>query len=327
MPDMLPRSVRRVLLALLVLCAACGGGSTAAPQAAPDGDFAVGETTITFVDTSRPTAPNGTYPGADSRTLKTTIYYPASGAAGAPVRSGAAPVVGKRFPLIVFAHGFTAVGKLYFVILQAWARTGYVVAAPDFPLSHGGAPGGAVSGDVINQPVDESFLIDEILRLTADRDSLLFGLVDATRIGASGQSLGGMTTFGIALNTCCRDARIGAAVPMAGSLIAYPDGVYDGAIGPPLLLIHGDADDTVPYDSGLEAYAVAAAPKALLTHLGGGHILPYVGSGDAEAVAATIDASTAWFDLYLKHERGALDRLLALRQSTRVRLETDLAAR
>jgi len=317
-------NMRRFVLLILLTCAACGGGAHGATTAAaPDGDFAVGTISMTFVDATRPTAANGSYPGAASRTLPTTIYYPAAGDIDAPVRNGAPPVAGQRFPFIIFGHGLTAFGRLYFVILEAWARAGYVVAAPDFPLSNGGAPGGAIAADVVNQPADESFLIDRILALADDSASPLFHLIDPARIGASGQSLGGMTTMGIALNTCCRDPRIGAAVPMAGSLIPYPDGMYDGAIGPPLLIIHGDADDTVPYQSALDAYAVAEAPKALLTHIGGGHILPYVGSGDAAAVDATIAASTAWFDLYLKHERGARQRLLALHDNARVRLETD----
>jgi fermentation-respiration switch protein FrsA (DUF1100 family) len=320
--------MRRLVLSLVLLCAACGGGSHGSTTAtAPDGDFAVGALSLTFVDASRPTAPNGAYPGADSRTLPTTIYYPAVGDATAPVRSGAVPIAGRKFPFIIFAHGLSAIGRLYFVILEAWARAGYVVAAPDFPLSNGGAPGGPIAGDVINQPADESFIIDRVLALADDDPSSpLFGLIDDAQIGASGQSLGGMTTMGIALNTCCRDPRIRAAVPMAGSLVPYPDGSYDGAIGPPLLIIHGDADDTVPYQSALDAYALARAPKALLTHLGGGHILPYVGSGDAAAVEATITASTAWFDLYLKRERGARERLLALHDNARVHLQTDLSA-
>jgi dienelactone hydrolase len=323
------RMIERRWLALALLALAlcgCGGGSNGGAPAPvePDGSFAIGQTNFVFVDTSRPTAPNHGVPGKDSRTLKTVVYYPAAGAPGGVAITDATPVSGHRFPLIVFGHGFTAVARIYFTILQGWAAAGYVVAAPDFPLSSGGTEGGPSSDDYINQPADESFIIDQVLALNGDASSRLHGLVDPTRIGASGQSLGGMTTFGIAFNTCCRDRRIGAAVPMAGQLVPFPGGEYDAEIGPPVLIIHGDADDTVDYSSAIEAYAFALPPKLLLTHLGGGHILPYVGSSDAAAVAATIDSSTAFFDLYLKHERGARQRLLAVGTRTRVTLQYDL---
>jgi predicted dienelactone hydrolase len=296
-----------VLVALLLL-AGCGGDD-GARLTEPDGVFAVADETITVVDPSRPTAANGGAPGSDARLLRTAVFHPL--AAG-------------RFPLIVFAHGLGALGRIYTVILSAWAAEGYVVAAPDFPLSRATAPGGPARADYVNQPADLSFLIDTLLALDADPTSALHGRIDAAHVGAAGQSLGGLTTFGLTLDTCCRDPRIDAAVPMAGLLAPFPGGVYDGAIAPPTLVIHGDADDTVPYDEARTAYDLLRAPKALLTHLGGGHILPYVGSSDRAAQQATIDASIAFFDLYLKHERGARERLLAVGTRERVRLEADL---
>lgn len=292
------------LLALLL--AGCGddGGGTAAP----DGTFAVDEATVTLVDPSRPTAANGSAPASDSRTLRTALYLPRAE---------------RPLPLIVFAHGLGALGRLYFVILEAWASEGYVVAAPDFPLSRAAAPGGSAYADYVNQPADLRFLIDELLRLDGDPTSPLYGRIDGERIGVAGQSLGGLTTFGLTLNTCCRDPRVDAAVPMAGLLAPFPDGEFSGAGAPPMLIIHGDADDTVDYQDAVDAYALLDAPRALLTHLGGGHILPYVGSSDRPAQLATIDASTAWFDLFLKRERGAWERLLAVGERSRVRLEAE----
>lgn len=303
------RSTALLVAPLALLLAACGAGGGGAGLNEPDGVFAVEDTTLTVVDPDRPTAANGPFPADDSRTLRTAVFYPR--AAG-------------RFPLVVFAHGLGALGRIYTVILAAWAAEGYVVAAPDFPLSRATAPGGPVADDYVNQPADLSFLIDELLRLDADPASVLHGRIDGEHIGAAGQSLGGLTTFGLTLDTCCRDARIDAAVPMAGLLWPFPGGDYDGAIAPPTLVIHGDADDTVPYAQALAAYALLAAPRALLTHVGGGHILPYVGSSDRAAQLATIDAATAFFDLYLKRERGARERLLAVGGRQRVRLDADL---
>lgn len=311
-----------LLLPLALALCACGGGGSA--QTAPDGSFAIGQTSFQFVDASRPTAPHNGVAGADSRTLPTIVYYPAAGAVDAPVRADAPPLPGRRFPLIIFAHGLSAVANVYGTVTRPLAAAGYVVAAPDFPLSKGTAPGGPVADDYINQPADESFIIDQILRLNDDPTSPLHGLIDAQHIGASGHSLGGMTTFGIAFNTCCRDRRIDAAVPMAGQLVPFPGGEYKAAIGPPVLIIHGDVDETVPYTSATDAYALANPPKLLLTHRGGGHVVPFLGGNDPPAIAATIDATIAFFDLYLKHERGARERLLAVGTRDRVTLTSEL---
>jgi fermentation-respiration switch protein FrsA (DUF1100 family) len=89
------------------------------------------------------------------------------------------------------------------------------------------------------------------------------------------------------------------------------------------LIIHGDDDESVPYDAAIEAYALAMPPKLLLTHVGGRHVPPYVGGGDPPALAATIDSSTAFFDLYLKNERGAREHLLEVGTRDRVVLEHD----
>src|SRR5262245_40824408 len=98
--------MRRGLLAMLLFVAACGGSNGTPPPAEPDGPFAGGTTTMTFVDPSRPTAANGNVPEQPSRTLRTAVYYPAAGPAGGPTVVDAPPVDGRRFPLLVFAHGF-----------------------------------------------------------------------------------------------------------------------------------------------------------------------------------------------------------------------------
>jgi hypothetical protein len=67
------------------------------------GPYGVGETSVTLVDTSRPTMPNGSFPGAPDRTLPTAVWYPtesdASGSDAALARDG------RPFPLvIIFGH-------------------------------------------------------------------------------------------------------------------------------------------------------------------------------------------------------------------------------
>ena len=73
------------------------------------------------------------------------------------------------FPLIVFGHGFAVTPAPYAALLRAWARAGYVVAAPVFPLGNANAPGGPNERDLVNQPRDMSFVITRIWRPAAAR--------------------------------------------------------------------------------------------------------------------------------------------------------------
>jgi predicted dienelactone hydrolase len=100
---------------------------------------------------------NGT---SGPRVLVTYVRYPSRGHA--------------PLPLIVFGHGFALTPKVYARLLDTWARAGYVVAAPVFPVENPNAPGGPDEGDLHNKPGDISFAIS---RLTAPT-SPPRGLVD-----------------------------------------------------------------------------------------------------------------------------------------------------
>jgi fermentation-respiration switch protein FrsA (DUF1100 family) len=260
--------------------------------------------TETFVDTTRATDANNGVPRQPSRTLRTMVLYPAEGAPGnrdvpdAPPLRDAGP-----FPLIEFSHGFTANGPTYSMLLRQFAAAGYIVAAPTFPLTSRGAPGGPVDVDYRNQPADVSFVISEMLRLGRDVSHPLRGLVDPDKVAVAGHSLGAMTTLGVAYNSCCRDARIKAAVPIAGRAARF-DGMYVSRPEVPLLLIHGEADATVPYAGSEAAYRDAGAPKFLLTIERGSHS-PFAGpAGDV-----IVNVMRDFFDHYLRGRAGSLDSL------------------
>ncbi len=316
-----------VAAAALALVAGVGGGTGAGALAGPsiggapvrlvarhtarvDGPFAVGSRTETFVDASRPTAPNGTYPGAPSRTLSTLILYPAQGAPGGAIVPGATPArTGRRFPLVVFSHGFTASGPAYAPLLARWAAAGYVIAAPTFPLSSHDAPGGSKLVDYLNQPGDVSFVISEMLRLDHDDRHGLRHRIAADRVGVAGHSLGAITTLGVAFNSCCRDGRIKAAVVLSGIALGFPGGTYfTGLSGTPapLLLVHGDHDQTVPYGGSVAAFAGAGAPKFFVTLIGARHT-PFLPPWLDPIVRSVTDFN----DRYLKREHNGITRLEA----------------
>src|SRR6185369_8218398 len=87
----------------------------------------------------------------------------------------------------------------------------------------------------------------------------------------------------------------------------------------------GDADDTVPYGEAETAFSLARPPKFLLRLVGGDHIRAYVNVGQRRPTFdATVAATIAFFDHFLKRERGSLDRLLAVDELEAARLETEL---
>jgi predicted dienelactone hydrolase len=265
----------------------------------PAGPFAVGTLVRALVDTSRPTAAQGSVSAKPSRTLVTTMLYPALGPPGPVARPNAPPdTAAAPFPLVVFAPGSGGAPADFEALLGSWAEAGYVVAAPEFPLTGAHAPGGGVVADYVSQPGDVRFVIDQMLRAPPVE---LAGLVDGGRVGLAGHSLGGVTTMGVAFNTCCVDPRVRAVVVMAGSPLPFSGGTYFGRVAsPPALFIQGSADQRVVPDTSVLAYNRARPPKALVMILGGTHSSPYQGDQLTPQVDLVARTSVDFLDRYLQ---------------------------
>ncbi len=306
------RSISTLLVAFAAVAVALAPtAASGAPRPAhrhPDTDttFAVGRVSLTVVDTTRPTDANNSYPGAPDRTIPVMVLYPAKGTPDGTVTDNASPSRSHGpYPLFEFSHGFTANGPAYEQALLAQiAAHGYVVAAPTFPLSSGGAPGGPRLVDYVNQPADVSFVITQMLR-TSQAAGPLHEMIDQNEIGVGGHSLGAITTFGLTANECCIDRRVDAAIPISG--LELPFGASAWTYPKlPRLYIHGDQDGTVPYAGSTDAFAKAPTPKYLLTLLGAPHT-PFFGAWKTPI----IDTAVAFLDRYLKHDHRALDRMTA----------------
>ena len=266
-----PSPTPTVAASATVLPTSTPAPTTAAQPLAESGPFAVGVTTLTLVDESRPTDANGSYPGAATRTLVTEVWYPTEGAASAfekkdaPLEQSAAP-----YPLIVYIHGI--LGSRRYATSQTihLASHGYVVASADYPLSNLNAPGGPRTGDVLNQPGDVSFIIDSLLALSGQAGHLLEGAVDEEAIGLTGHSLGGLTTV-LATYGPLRDARVKAALAIASPTCLVGAATYDTA-AVPMLVMGGSNDGVVAWPSVRAAYDMAPPPKYLLALLGGSHL-------------------------------------------------------
>ena len=291
---------RRLAAAVLAILALALGAPAPALADAP-GTHAVGVAPRSYVDETRPTPANGECAEISSRTLATTVYYPADGAPSGDALPDAPPDQAHGpYPLVVFAHGLGATPATYAALLTQWASAGYVVAAPTFPLSSGASPCGAIAGDVVNQPEDMSFLITSLIR-AGKRDATLTGMVDKSAIGAAGHSNGAITTYGLVANTKLRDPRVKAAVVLAGTAQKYRRGKYDFTKAPPLLIVHGVEDSLVPFAQAEDAFNAARGPKGILVITGGDHGAP--------TTAPAYQATTDMFEAYLRGDDDAAARL------------------
>ncbi len=252
----------------LGLGAGCSGERhTADYQAA--GSYGIGYSTFTFVDTSRPTPANHDYAGDDKRTLVVDIWYPAH--ATSPMRDAPVDTGGGPFPLILHSHGFMdgRLGESY--LGEHLASHGYVVVAPDFPLSKGGAPGGSTVDDLPAQPGDLSFVLDQVLAGPAAPGGPLAGAIDPARVGASGLSLGGLTALLATFHPRLRDPRVRATFTLA-AVSCFLTQTFYATASVPLLLVHGDSDELVPLpENSMRAFERAQDPRELVVMRRGSH--------------------------------------------------------
>ena len=265
---------------------------TTSTSAAPPIDRTYGVTTAerTFVDTSRPTSPNGSFGGAPSRTLVTSFWLPNEPG---------------TYPLVVFAHGYAVTPDFYVPMLERWAAAGYVVAAPTYPILSG-IPGGASHTDYEETFDDSSFVISQVLGL--DRGDLVGARVDRDRIAAAGHSDGEVVAFGLGFLVCCRDPRVDAVIAMAGNLEnANNDHARD--TGTPILHVMETNDEFDPYGPSIAwSRANLTAPRFLLTLHGASHVPPYTVAGDPhfELLARVV---IDFLDGTVKEHAERLDRI------------------
>ncbi len=266
---------------------------------------AVGVRSFTFVDTSRLIYPPHTATGQpEPRTLVTYLYYPAissksEGASSSgnrdtsqygPSQINDLPRAygSKPLPLIVFAHGFDLWPWQYQPLLYSWVNAGFVVAAPIFPLTNPGAPGGLFEEDIVNQPQDVNFVLSQLLGLNSQAGSPIDGLINTSEIGIAGHSDGGETMMAVGYDTCCINHEVKAAAILSGAKLYIDGGSYFPPGTPPLLIVQGTADTVNLPQHSENIWEEAPPPKYFLQLVGAGHYHPYIHSDPFEEAVAKV---------------------------------------
>lgn len=277
-----------------------------APELAALGALAIGTQAIT-VDAPDSVVLSATGLARTTRTIRARVWYPAEAAPNAARASfahvlpkpdgtggsfvipslamdGAAPIKGKRFPLVVVSHGYNGWDTFMTWLTENLATKGYVVVAIDhadarvlnpaeFPVSFGNV--------LVHRARDIRFVIDDLTRRAGKPGDALGQVIDAGDIGLVGYSMGGFGVLGAAgldyaptspvlgqLPQPARDqvlesqtagkpiaARIKAVVALAPFGGSPPVRVWSeaslAAFAKPVLMIDGDHDDIVDAANGV----------------------------------------------------------------------------
>ncbi len=198
-----------------------------------DGPFAPGVRVVPF---TKPSAVNP----VEERVLETVIWYPAPPGSG-PVDATYAAVIdapvdasGGPYPLLVFSHANCSHPLFSTFLLPYLATHGFVVAAPPHPGNTGSDatcirpncdPGCefncgilGLADSLVERPQDVVHVLDEMLAAAEAPSSPFFGAIDPVRVGVSGFSLGGYSTYVAA----AQDPRFKVAMAIAGAAFLLP---------------------------------------------------------------------------------------------------------
>ncbi len=299
-----------------------------APDLAGYGAHDIGVRTLQLTDRNRPDILNtkdGAAIARADRTLTVEIWYPAALAPGQKpggdykvvtrdptvtatlhgraVRDAATASSGAPFPLVIISHGYPGNRYLMSHLGENLASKGFVAVSIDHKDSTYDDQK-AFASTLYNRPFDQLFVLDEIDRLAKPgSNSFLRGLVDATRTGIVGYSMGGYGVVNVVGGGYSKSAEVlqagppnrllaerGAANPeyqrardprIKAAIAVAPWGMQTGfwdadglkGIRTPILFVAGSVDDVAGYEKGTRAIYLASvnADRYLLTFQGANH--------------------------------------------------------
>ncbi len=236
--------------------------------------------------------------------------------------AGAAPASG--YPLILFSHGFTGCNTQTKFLMQALARAGYLVWAPnhkDAACASGrhfrnAGQRRAVPFRDASKWNEETYRdrrddMEAVLNAVLGSEKFEGIPVDRNRVGIAGHSLGGYTVLGLAGGWASwRDPRVEAVLALSPYCSPFIAKKRLQHIEIPVMYQGGSRDfgitPTVKKTEG--AYDQSKVPKFYVELDGAGH---FAWTDLKRAYVSTIDAySVAFFDAYLKNQKEDLTRLV-----------------
>gem|GEM_PF-1812314 len=170
---------------------------------------------------------------------------------------------------------------------NAMAARGYVLASIDYRLGTGAPFSLDQATDTQSQAIVTAAVSDGQTAVNWLRGAGTAYGVDPQRVAIGGTSAGAMSALGVGLTAPEQD-RACAVVSVSGDL----DPAWIGTRPPPVLFIHGNADDVVPYDSsvtGVDLLTAAGGTATLVTIDGAGHEITGVPTPDM------VQAAAGWF--------------------------------
>ena len=341
----LARLAMAVIAALLAQSALAG-----------EGGFGMGLRQASWVDATRGIKAAMGFAGADTRRLDVMVWYPAA-VSGEDAVADAPVAPGGPWPLVIYSHGTNGHAGNAMHIVRDLVRHGYVVAAPDYPLSSSRAFTRirmTDTSDVINQVKDVHFLIDRLLA-----DPVLAPAIRPEAIGITGHSLGGVTSYFATYGASVREPRVKAVAMIAPgdpvqTALANGMGMWGmqhAAVSVPALFLTAEKD-IFARTTGRPwaAYERVEGPKAQVLIRRGAHVWFHDGDeqpagnrnpdclffdrnmpgvampgceervrliGAARQQALTRTALRAFFDGYLKGDARAVARLRGMGRKDR----------
>jgi predicted dienelactone hydrolase len=297
-----------------------------APELASYGPHDIGVRTIQMIDKNRPDILNTKEGGPTARydrTLTLEVWYPATLAAGqkpggeyrtitrdpaitvtlhgTAVRD-ASPREG-GYPLVIISHGYPGNRFLMSHLGENLASKGFVTVAIDHKDSTY-EDQKAFGSTLYNRAFDQLFVLNEIDRLgKKGSGSFLAGLVDASRSGIVGYSMGGYGVVNVIGGGYSKASETGNTAPpnrllaergaanpaysksidprIKAAIAIGPWGMQGGfwdaeglaGIKTPVLFVAGSADDVSGYEKGTRAIYQGAvnADRYLLTFINANH--------------------------------------------------------
>lgn len=305
------------------------GQSPDAPELAAYGDYTVGVRQIELLNKDQidilaidPAAAKPSVLPTYDRPLTVEMWYPAlEGSTGdtsldAYIRDGttevslegqairdAAPVDGTdALPLVILSHGYPGNRFLMSHLAENIASKGYVVASIDHTDSTY-RDQAAFGSTLVNRPLDQLFVLDQMAAMSGDASSDFAGLIDADNTAVLGYSMGGYGaiitagggvtetsvgypwggphgTLGIhqegsATHDALPDERIKTAIAIGpwGMNAGFWDAEGLAGIEIPMLFIAGSDDTVSLYEGGVRDIweGATSVDRALLTFDGGSH--------------------------------------------------------